>query len=351
MAAAFDRRGTVGVEEEFYVVDAESHEPRSTRDLLESPPADLGELDTELFEFVVETKIPVAEDVDGAFEAVRRRRQALVDHAAEHGFEVLSAGLHPTARWDEHVDLHVDEPRYRDQLDRIGYPQHRNLTAGLHVHVGVDDADEAVWIADEIRRYLPLFLALSANSPYWYGRDTRLASARAVVFENLPNTGMPGGFGDWKSYSALVDRMVEDDAVRDSGELWWDVRPHPGHGTVEVRSPDAQTDVRRVEAFVELVRALVLELGGRYEAGEDHRVQPWWTLDENRWRAARHGRDADFLWGDRGEVGVESLFDRLLYGLDVERADVLFDETGAERQRAAHADGGFDAVLDSVRVS
>jgi len=116
-------------------------------------------------------------------------RAALVDHAAADGYRIAAAGLHPAAKWRELE--HAEKPRYQAQLDRIQYPQHRNTTAGLHVHVGVDDADKAVWIANRLRWHCPVLLALSANSPFWNGFDTGLASARAKIFENLPNTGIP----------------------------------------------------------------------------------------------------------------------------------------------------------------
>jgi len=263
-----------------------------------------GHLGTELFKFVFETTTEKSETLDEAREEIRRKRAALAEHARDHGYEVLVAGLHPTALWDEHE--HAEGPRYESQLDRIGYPQHRNITAGLHVHVGLDDADEAVRVADEARRYLPILLAASVNSPFWYGRDTGLASARAVVFENLPNTGIPSRFGDWETFRAFERRMVEDGSVSDRGEIWWDVRPHTEYGTVEIRSPDAQTSFDRTFAFVALCRALVLELAD----GDDHTDPRRELLNQNKWRAARHGQEASFMCLDGGTVTFDERFAR-----------------------------------------
>ncbi|MFP4174315.1 MAG: glutamate--cysteine ligase [Halobacteriales archaeon] len=346
---AFDERGTVGVEEEYFVVDAETLEPVPAADVLfDDVPDELdGHVGTELFKFVFETTTEKAETLEEARAEMRRKRAALAEHARDHGYEVLVAGLHPTARWDEHE--HAEGERYERQLARIGYPQHRNITAGLHVHVGLDDADEAVRVADEARRYLPLLLALSANSPFWYGRDTGLASARAVVFENLPNTGLPSCFGDWETFRAFERRMVEDGSVADRGEIWWDVRPHTEYGTVEIRSPDAQTSLERAFRFVALCRALVLEL-----AESDERTNPRRELlNQNKWRAARYGHDASFMRLNGGTVSLDDRFGEVLDSLDTPYEDeirALGDVSGAERQREAYLRGGAEAVKRCIRI-
>ncbi len=356
---AFDETGTLGVEEEYFVVDAETLEPVPASDTLiddhdvELPEELQGHVGTELFKFVFETTTEKTETLEDAREEMERKRAALVEHARDHGYEVLVAGLHPSARWDEHE--HAEGPRYRKQLNRIQYPQHRNITAGLHVHVGVDDADKAVYIADELRRYLPLILALSVNSPFWYGRDTGLASARAVVFENLPNTGIPSRFGDWETFRGFEKKMVETGSVADRGEIWWDVRPHTDYGTVEVRSPDSQTSTDRAFAFVALCRALVLELGSQYERGVEPTNPRRELLNENKWRALRYGHEASFMLHgeDRETATLEELFYDVLESVETPYKDevrALADVSGAERQRDAHENGGMEAVLDSVSI-
>jgi carboxylate-amine ligase len=348
----FDERGTVGVEEEYFVVDAETLEPVPAADVLfdELPNELEGHVGTELFKFVFETTTEKARNLEEARDEMRRKRAALTEHARSHGYEVLVAGLHPTARWDEHE--HAEGPRYEGQLDRIGYPQHRNITAGLHVHIGLDDADKAVYVSDELRRYLPLILALSANSPFWYGRDTGLASARAVVFENLPNTGIPSRFGDWKTFRSFERRMVEEGSVSDRGEVWWDVRPHTEYGTVEVRSPDAQTSLERSFAFVALCRALVLELSSRYS--EEPPTNPRRELlNENKWRAARYGHDASFMRLNEGVVPIDELFEEVLDNIDTSYEDeirALVNISGTNRQREAYDVGGTDRLKNVLRI-
>ncbi|GAA0507922.1 carboxylate-amine ligase [Halorubrum aquaticum] len=346
---AFTRTGTLGIEEEFFIVDADGRPTSGTDDLVygRDPPAAVPDgFDHELFKCTIEAQTPLIEDPDRAEEALRSVRDALVDHAAADGYRIAAAGLHPAARWRE-LD-HAEKPRYRSQLDRIRYPQHRNTTAGLHVHVGVDDADKAVWIANRLRWYCPVILALSANSPFWNGYDTGLASARAKIFENLPNTGIPSAFADFEAFDRFERRMVEQGSIEDRGELWFDVRPHTGHGTVEVRAPDAQRDPERTLAFVEFVHALVVDLAERYDDGEpgSEPALRRELLDENKWRAIRHGHDASFVTRDGdgtvslGEVVAEEC-DRL--GIDGIR-DVYADESGTEHQRRIREEGGPDAL-------
>jgi len=350
---AFRRTGTLGIEEEFFVVDADGRPTAGTDELVyeREPPAVLGDrLDHELFKCVIETQTPLIEDPADAPERLAEVRSALVEHATAGGYGVAAAGLHPAARWRE-LD-HARKPRYRSQLDRIQYPQHRNTTAGLHVHVGVDDADKAVWIANRLRWHVAPVLALSANSPFWNGFDTGLASARAKVFEGLPNTGTPTAFEDFDAFRRYERRMLELDSIRDRGELWFDVRPHTGHGSVEVRAPDAQRDPDVVLAFVEYVHALVLALGERYDDGERANGLRRELLDENKWRAIRHGHDASFITRDgSATVGLGELVDREAARLGVDGVREVYDrESGAARQRRIRETEGPAALRSALRL-
>ena len=362
-AESFTRSGTLGVEEEFYIVDSAGRPTSGVDELVygdRDPPERIRDrLSHELFHCTIETQTPTLESGPrtSVSDEVRETRDALIEHAARDGYRIAGAGLHPAARWRE-LD-HAEKPRYRSQLDRIQYPQHRNTTAGVHVHVGVDDADKATWIANELRWFLAPLLAVSANSPYWNGYDTGLASARAKIFEALPNTGMPGYFADFEAFRRYERRMLETESVRDRGEIWFDVRPHTELGTVEVRSPDGQRDPRVVAAFARYVHALVEDLGERYEdeatprspvgtddARDDRRGLRRELLDENKWRAMRHGHDARFVDRDGestvsladhvarerdrlGETGLTEAFDRL---------------SGSDRQRRLAREEGFEAL-------
>ena len=358
-AAAFDRLGTLGIEEEYFVVDAVTGRPTSGTDELVyeyEPPEPLADrLDHELFKFVIETQTPTLSGVEEASDALDTMRSALASHANEHGFGIAAAGLHPLAKWREQD--HATKDRYRAQLDRIGYPQHRNTTAGLHVHVGVDDADMAVWVANECRKHLPMLLALSANSPYWNGYDTGLASARAKIFEGLPNTGMPTAFDSYADYERFERYMVESRSIADRGELWFDVRPHSTHGTVEVRTPDAHANPDVVLAFVEYIHALVVDLAERYADGEGDSGSSESLrrelLDENKWRAMRHGHEATLLESpdDPEPIALGELVDRECSRLGLDGLRNVYDgRSGATRQRALFADDGVAALASSLRI-
>ncbi|MDF9747034.1 glutamate--cysteine ligase [Natrinema salsiterrestre] len=348
---SFTRMGTLGIEEECFVVDEDGRPTSGTDELVyeHDPPEILeGRLDHELFKFVIETQTPLIEEPGDARDSLLAIRRALLEHAENYGYRISAAGLHPLAKWRELE--HAEKPRYRSQLDRIQYPQHRNTTAGVHVHVGVDDADKAVWIANELRWYVPIMLALSANSPYWNGFDTGLQSARAKIFEALPNTGMPTYFEDFEAFDRFERRMLETESINDRGELWYDVRPHTAHGTVELRTPDGQADPEIVLAFVEYAHALVEALAEAYEdgtSGHRHRRE---LLDENKWRAIRYGQDASFI--DReleGTVDLGELVDRECERLGIDGIKRVYErESGADRQRRLLEEDGADALCESL---
>ncbi|MGM0372746.1 MAG: glutamate--cysteine ligase [Halobacteriota archaeon] len=348
----FDEMGTLGVEEEYFVVDSDGVPVAGSDELVyenEAPPPITGDVDHELFKFVLETRTRKLDGPEAAPAAVRTVRETLQEYAAEHGFQIAAAGVHPAADWQLHE--HAEKPRYRAQLDRIQYPQHRNTTAGLHVHVGVDDPEKAIWITNEIRRYLPIFLALSVNSPFWNGFDTGLCSARAKIFENLPNTGMPTAFEDFAAFERFESRMLETDSIRDSGELWYDVRPHTGIGTVEIRIPDAQDRVGHVDAFVEYAHALVLDLAARYEDGESSQALRWELLDENKWRALRYGQETDLIQPDGSTLSLAEIVDREADRLGIDGIKRVFEaESGATRQRRILEESGPEALREALLI-
>ena len=349
----FDRFGSIGIEEEFYFVDRTGAPAKDIGDLLEeSPPTGIleGRIGHELFEFTVETQTPVIKELSAVESTVKSVRRALVAYAAANGYNILCAGLHPTARWWELP--HTDKPRYRSQLDRIQYPQHRNLTSGLHIHVGVDGPDAAVWIANHLRWYVAPILAVSANSPYWCGSDTGLASTRASIFEGLPNTGMPGAFDSFESFDRFERRMVESGQIHDRGELWFDVRPHTAYGTVELRAPDVQIDTGRTVAIIEYVHALVEELRDAFEAGEQRQMLRLEELAANKWQAIRHGAEASLITTEDEPVAVRDLLhaDATRFGLAGLQA-IVDDPTGAERQRAMVERAGFDELLGRLLLT
>lgn len=285
-------RFTLGIEEELMIVDAESHELVSAIDRLlgEGGP---GEVKPELFESVLEIAVGPCEDTAQAGERLRGMRREANERAERHGLTIGSSGTHPFARWEE--QRIVAAPRYRDLISALRFVARQELIFGMHVHVGVDDPDAAIYVADQLRLDLGTLLALSANSPFWRGQATGLQSSRTPVFRQFPRVGVPPAYGDWAGYEAEVGQLISTGIIEDYTYLWYDVRAHPKLGTVEVRVCDSQTRVEHTLGLAALIQAMVRDLCMRFDAGEAGHFPPWQMLDENKWLAARHGLDGELF--------------------------------------------------------
>jgi carboxylate-amine ligase len=207
----------------------------------------------------------------------------------------------------------VARPRYRDLISALRFVARQELCFGMHVHVGVDDPDKAVHIANGMRVHLPVLLALSANSPFWRADVTGLASTRTPIFRAFPRVGLPPTYRDWDDYAERIDFMVETKTIADYTYLWYDVRPHPRFGTIEVRVMDSQTHIEHTIGLAALVQVLVRELAEHYDAGLKLASYPFEMLDENKWLAARHGLDGELVdLPHRDRIGIRALSRRLL---------------------------------------
>jgi carboxylate-amine ligase len=347
---------SLGVEEEFQLVSAESYELVQRFDEVAGSLADDVTVTPELTKSTVEVATDIARDVGEAVEGARRLRASLSGAADEQGARILAAGTHPFSRW-EHQEI-SDAPRYLAVREKLQWVADRVLIFGLHVHVGLETSQAAIAVANALRTWLPELLALTANSPYWQGSDTGLASARTKVFDTMPRSGLPPAFASFEEYELVVERAVRAGFVSDYPYLWWDLRPHPRLGTVELRVCDAQTRLESVAAVVALTQSLVATLSRRHEREGSLPIQPRKLVDENKWRAARYGLDADLvdLERDSERPAREAL--RELVELarpaaarlgcaaelgEVER--VCARGSGADEQRRVHeADGGLLAV-------
>ena len=356
MEVNFGRRPpfSVGVEEEFQLVHAESYELTSRFDeLLEAAGGD-ERIKPELMQSVVEVATPVAANVPEAVEHARELRTRLRDAAAERGLLIASAGTHPFSRY-EHQEI-TDKPRYQQLIEAMRWVAERELIFGLHVHIGLSAAAEAIAVLGGLRTWLPELLALSANSPFWHGRDTGLASTRIKVFDSFPRSGLPPAFASFEEYELLVDRGVKTNSFPDYTFLWWDLRPHPKLGTIEVRICDTQTRLETMAGLAALVQSLVATLTGEYAEHGRPAIQPYTLVDENKWRAARYGLDADLIDLDRDEErpareAVRALVElsepaarRLGCAAELEEILRVCERgTGADEQRRVH--GESDSLL------
>jgi len=244
----------------------------------------------------------------------------------------------------------VRDDRYRELVTSLGYVARQELVFGLHVHVGLGTPEEAIYVANGLRTHVPLLLALSANSPFWRSELTGLASTRVPIFRSFPRVGIPPYFDDWADYERRISFMVRSGLIADYTYLWYDVRPHPRLGTVEIRAMDAQTRVEHTIALAALIQCLVKDLVEDFAAGRPCANHAWELLDENKWIAARHGIDAELVvLPDGGRTPVRAvasgLLDRIVsHGVELGCADelavireLLEKGNGAKRQALVYA--------------
>jgi glutamate---cysteine ligase / carboxylate-amine ligase len=286
---------TVGVEEELMLIDAESLDLAQEIEMIldEVPDEIAGQVKPELMQSVLEVATKPCPDLRTAGEELRELRRAVADVTERHGLLVGAAGTHPFARWEE--QRIVERPRYRELVAELGYVARQELIFGTHVHVGMDDPDKAIYVADGMRRYLPLLLALSSNSPFWRGRETGMMSARTPVFRAFPRVGIPPHYGTWEIYERRVELMMEAGAIDDYTYLWWDVRPHPNLGTVETRVFDQQTRLEDTLALAALTLSLCYRLAALFDESEPLVETPTELIDDNKVRAALGGIEGKLI--------------------------------------------------------
>jgi glutamate---cysteine ligase / carboxylate-amine ligase len=350
---------TLGIEEELMILDSATLGLVSAADKLVEETLD-GEIKPELMQSVLEIATKPCADTREAGAQIRALRRQVRDTAAGHGLTIGSAGTHPTARWEDQRISAAE--RYRYLIADLRFVARQEIIFGLHVHVGIDDADKAIHVANGMRVHVPILLALSANSPFWRADATGLASTRMPIFRTFPRVGIPPSYDGWEDYERRIGFMVESGVIRDYTYLWYDVRPHPNFGTVEVRAMDAQTRVEHTLGLAALIQAMVKELSEHYESGGRLGVYPHEMLDENKWLAARHGLEGELVdLPERRLVGakelVRRLYDRLREhaqdlgsGDELEAVlDLLERGNGAQRQRVVYeANRDYDEVLREI---
>lgn len=363
MTIAFTRndRPTVGVELELHLVDAESGAlvPAASEILRElgAPHAPAGHPTAkhELFESTIEIITDVCAGPDEVHADLAATLAEVRAAAAERDCTVISAGTHPFALVRDQVIS--PDPRYHDLIETMQWPARRLLICGTHIHVGVSDGARAIAMINEIRRHLPLFLALSASSPFFEGEDSGLASARAKVFESLPTAGLPPQLAGWADFEMFMSTLLESQCISSIREVWWDVRPHPHFGTVEFRMCDATQTLREATALAALAQALVHWCDQRLDEGGLPDPPREWTVRENKWLAGRYGTDARLIVEDdcsgppqRRPVGelIDELGETLAPVFDElgtqpwldEVRSILVSGSGTARQRRVVEAGG-----------
>ena len=363
-AFAASRDGTVGIEEEFAVLDAVTLEmvPRF-EELRDTAHADDGALAAsvagELISSEIEIRSGRGEDLPDALARQRDARRRLFALADARGIALGATGTHPWADYREQRNIETEH--YRRVVDGLRYVARRNNTFSLHVHVGVRDIERAVRVCDRLRPVLPLLLAISASSPFLEGEDTGLASVRSQTFtKSFPRCGIPDAYGSWAAYRQYIDFLIRTNSIVEYTQVWWSVRPHFAFGTVEVRICDAQATAAESEALTALIVAAVLQAARDHDEAVPFADPPRRVVEENLWRAIRFGLDGRLIDLDTAEEHpAAEAADRLLAWTAPVRAELgaepAFPEhNGAQRQRTMTDAGAtlheaYAAVVDETR--
>ncbi len=289
---------TIGVESELWLVDTDRW------DLTNGAPAILSEfpddpnIKGELLESIIEINTVICETTAQVQSDLQSRLLEVAKVARKHDIALISMATHPFGRW---TDAHVNRSkRYQDFLQRMQFPVRRLLICGLHVHVGVESGEKAVAIVSGLLRYIPHFIGLSANSPFWDSAPTGLASTRTKVFEGMPTAGLPPTLTNYSEFQRFMRALQRAKAIESIREVWWDIRPHPGFGTVEVRLFDAVPTIGEMVSLAALTQCLVVALSDLYDNGQQLELLSEWIVRENKWRATRYGLDADIIVDDEG---------------------------------------------------
>jgi len=339
---------TIGLEEEFAILDRESLELQHRFEelyaacqgdelLAESAAGEL--IDTE-----IEIRSGRAVTFSDAMELQRERRARLFALADGMGIGLAAMGTHP---WADYLDQRIiDTPHYKRLREELRWVAQRNNTWSLHVHVGIREADRAVAICDHLRGVLPALLALSANSPFLDGRDTGLHSVRTEIFtRTFPRCGVHEPFGGWSEYADFVDVLVRTGSIVEATQLWWSVRPHHSFGTVELRICDAQTRGEESFSLAALITACIVQSALDHDDGRLPTPLRQREIEENLWRAIRHGMDGRMIdWARGEEIATRDAVERLVewtapareaLGLDV----AIPELNGAQRAQRALSEG------------
>ena len=355
-------RFTIGVEEEFQIIDPTTGELRShVSQLVAATSAHLGEqVKREMHQSIVEIGTKICENVDELREDMHRTRGELVRSAESVGLYVAASGTHPFSNWIDQV-ISPGE-RYKNIVEELQQLARSLLIFGMHVHVAVPDRTTMIDLMNMARYFLPHLLALSTSSPFWMGRNTGLKSFRTTVFRRFPRTGIPDHFNSWSEYEDYVGLLIRLRCIDDAKKIWWDVRPHPIFGTLEFRICDVTPRIEDAIAIAALAQAIIVKLHRLYTRNMGFRMYPRALIEENKWRAARWGIEGNLIdFGKQSEVPMRELGEELLDFVDdvvddlgsrdslapIER--ILREGTSAERQLRTYSEtGDLKAVVRQI---
>jgi len=357
-----DHTFTLGIEEEFAIVDPKTRELRShIQEILEGGKVVLKEqIKPEMHQSVVELGTEICQSIVDARAHVIDLRSTLAELAGRSGLKIASVGTHPFSHWRD--QLITQGERYQEIVKDMQQLARANLIFGLHVHVGIPDRETAIHVMNQARYFLPHIYALSVNSPFWVGQNTGLKGYRLKVFERFPRTGIPDAFESLSEYEDYCKLLVKTGCVDNAKKIWWDIRLHPFFDTLEVRVCDAQSRVDDTLAIAALIQAVIAKLHKLQWQNMSFRIYRRRLIDENRWRASRYGIDGKLIdFGKETEVETRGLLNELLEFISTEVDElgsknemthverIMREGTGADRQLVAweHTQD-MKAVVDQI---
>ena len=360
------RGATIGVEWELQLVDTTTRMLRQdAREVLAALPGltEEGEhpkIRHELMQSTVEVVTGICSTVSEIKDDLSATISQLERITGRRGTMLACAGTHPVSDWRDAKMAPIQ--RYAELVEQMQWLARRIQTFGVHVHVGIRDGSKAIPIVNALAAYLPHFLALTASSPYWNGQDTGLASSRAIVFGGLPTSGPPQPLTDWTEFEEYMDTLLRAGTIRSIKEVWWDIRPHPDFGTVEIRMFDGVPTLREIGMTAALSQSLVQLMDTQLDRGYTLPTPPAWVVRDNKWRATRYGLDAIVITDDSGSTAplrdelyelmreLQPVADRLGCGPELGVVSEVLDSGASyERQRAIVASGGgLGDVVDAL---
>ena len=325
---------TLGIEEEFQVIDPETRELRShMHQIVEGGKVVLKEqVKAEMHQSVVEVGTNICKDVKEARVEVTYLREMVAKLAAKQGLKIAAAGTHPFSRWQD--QLITDHPRYEEIIREMQDAARSNLIFGLHVHVGIEDREIGIRLMNQARYFLPHIFALSTNSPFWEGRNTGFKSFRTKVFDKFPRTGIPDEFGSASEYDDYIKLLIKTNCMDNAKKVWWDIRLHPFFNTIEFRICDIPMRIEETITLAAIMQAIIAKLYRLMQHNLSFRVYSRALINENKWRAARYGIDDKLIdFGKEQEIET-----RLLIHEIVDFVDDVVDELGSRKEVEAVAD-------------
>jgi carboxylate-amine ligase len=353
------RHFTLGVEEEYMVIDPVTKELKSHEQKIvhEGQKLIKDKVKAEMHQAVVEVGTDICADIEEAYKDVATLRGTISQIAGDLGLAVGASGTHPFSHWES--QLITDHVRYNQIVNELQEAARSNLIFGLHVHVGMEDRKMAIHIANSARYFLPHVYALSTNSPFWEGRKTGYKSFRTKVFDKFPRTGIPDHFESIEAYDNYVNLLIKTNCIDNAKKIWWDLRVHPFFNTVEFRICDVPMTVNETIAIAALFQAICAKLYKLRSQNMNFIMYQRALLNENKWRASRYGIDGTLIdFGKESEVNTRLLIYELLDFVDdvvdplgcrhaINYVNKILEHgTGADRQLAV-----YDKTNDLVQVA